>query len=117
MSRTKPYFSGEFRFPVQVQRPSHAPDGSGGQLTNWLVHIPLVMCSVESKSGAERYSDKARGRVMYDEVFNFVSWWRTDILVTDRLVFQGKTFNIDRIVNVDHRNKFIEILGKTDPEQ
>lgn len=114
--RSPPYTAGEFRFPVDVQRASSADDGSGGQNIVWQTALTM-MCAVENAQGDEAYSDKALGRVRAVQTFKFTTWWRDDVLVTDRLIFQGQQFNIRQVNNWLLRNKFLQLVAESGVEQ
>lgn len=116
-TRNEPYTSGEFRFPVEVQRATSTPDGSGGQNLVWGTHIAVVMCSVENKQGSEPYGDKDKGRIRTFQTFLFTTWWRDDIVQTDRLLFQGTLFNIRQVNNLSLRNKFLQLVADAGVEQ
>jgi SPP1 family predicted phage head-tail adaptor len=117
VKKTADITAGEFRFPVEVQRPSYTDDGSGGQNKTWPTVIPVVFCAVENRQGSEPYGDKDKGRIRTFQTFSFTTWWRDDIQVTDRLLFQGTLFNIRRINNLDLRNKFLQIIADSGVEQ
>lgn len=116
MRKTDPYTGGEFRFPVVVQRPTYAPDDSGGQTTTWS-DIAMVYCAIDNKSGREPYGDGSTGRVRTEQQFAFTTWWRDDIQQTDRLVYDNKYWNIRQLNNLQLRNKFLQIVAEAGVEQ
>lgn len=117
LQRSPLYVAGDFRFPVEVQRPVYGDDGAGGQTTTWTVHVPVVMCAVDNKTGSEPYSDKASGRIRTFQKFVFTTWYGVDIVPTDRLLFQGLLYNIRAVNNLKLLNKFLQIDADAGVEQ
>ena len=115
--KTPPYSAGDFRFPVEVQRPVDTPDGSGGATVAWPTHIAVVMCAVEDKAARETYKDSGTGRLEGERSTTFTTWYGQDIVITDRLVFLGRLYNIRRVDNLHNRNKFLRIEADAGVEQ
>jgi SPP1 family predicted phage head-tail adaptor len=111
------YVAGDFRLPIQVQRPDYVSDGVGGQITTWLVHLDSILCAVENKQGSEPYGDKATGRVRTFQKFVFTTWYGYDIQQTDRILFQGLLYNIRQVNNLKLLNKFLQIEADAGVEQ
>jgi head-tail adaptor len=117
LQKSLQFVAGDFRFPVEVQRPDYVPDGSGGQKTAWLTAIPVVFCAVTNKQGSEPYSDQGSGRVRTFQKFLFTTWYGVDIRQTDRLFFQGLYYNIRQVNNLNLLNKFLQIEADAGVEQ
>jgi head-tail adaptor len=110
------YTAGEFRFKVQVQRVTYTPDGAGGQNKTWANHV-VIFCFVEEKRVDERYSDSSLGRVRSEELWEFTTWKRGDIIVEDRLLWSDRIWNIRSVGNLLGRNKFTRIIAEAGVEQ
>lgn len=116
IKKTDAYTGGEFRLPVVVERPTYTPDDMGGQVTVW-TQVASFFAAIENDSGSEPYGDGSTGRVRTAQTYKFTTWWRSDILQTDRLVYDGIKWNIRRINNLSLRNKFLQIVAEAGVEQ
>lgn len=116
VAKTKEYSSGEMRNYIVVHRQVSTPDGSGGQNVTWVLHCAF-WADVSDGSSAERYSDSSFGRIRSEELKVFTTWYRTDILVTDRLFWSGEYWNIRGVDDVQNRGKYISISAEKGVEQ
>lgn len=110
------YTAGELRSKIVVERPQYTPDDSGGRTKVWVEHVTFY-AFVEEKSSRERYADGSLGRLRSEELWEFTTWFRSDILVTDRLVWAGRYWNIRDVENILNRNKFTRITAEAGVEQ
>ena len=116
-TKTRDLSAGEFRFLVLVERPENKPDNSGGQgNTVWRPFLE-IFCKIVDKSGREQYSDGSTGRIRTYQYWQFFSWYREEIKVTDRLIFNKLAYNIRSINNLELRNKFMQIDADSGVEQ
>lgn len=115
-AKTDDYTAGDLRQPVIVQRVTYTPDDSGGKTKVWSDAF-TIFCFVTNKSGSEQYSDGSTGRVRMVETWEFTTWWRTDMDVTQRLSWDGRLWNIRDIENIMGRNKFARISAEAGVEQ
>ena len=65
-------------------------DGHGNQITEWRT-IVLAWASMAQQSGREFF---AAGTITEDHQTVFTMRWKADILVTDRVVYQGTVCDI-----------------------
>lgn len=107
----------DMREPVSVQRPSYVADAAGGNSTVWNTVIPLIYCRISNAGGAEPYSDSADGRKRTRETFLFTTWYRVDIVQTDRLWYAGKPWNIVQLNDPELLHKFLVIKAEAGVEQ
>jgi head-tail adaptor len=114
--KTADITAGEFRFLVTVQRPVNTPDGSGGFDVVWS-NVATFYAQITNEQGTEQYGDGSTGRVRTFQRFAFSTWWRTDIVQTDRLSYGGTLFNIRALNNIELRNKFLVIIAESGVEQ
>lgn len=115
--KTAQFTGGEFRHPVAVQRATYTVDAAGGAATVWADVISPLFCDVENTTGKEVYGEAQPGRLRTVQTFNFTTWYRDDIDQTDRLVFDGKLWNIRQINDLDLRHKFLQIVAESGVEQ
>lgn len=115
-AKTDDYTAGDLRQPVIVQSVVTTADGSGGQNKVWSDAV-TIFCFVSQKSGSEVYSDGSIGRVRAVDLWEFTTWWRTDLAVTQRLSWNGRLWNIRNIENIMNRNKFARITAEAGVEQ
>ena len=108
--------AGEMRHPVVVQRVTYVDDGVGGQMKRWDDYA-TIFCAIRPAGGNERYSDGQDGQVRTVQTWNFTTWWRDDILVTDRLLFRGALFNIRDAEGDNINNKLLSIRAESGVEQ
>lgn len=116
MKENYPYTAGEFRSPIAIERPTSVPDGVGGQEVTWNPYLPVVWCFMENRMSKEDYGDSSTGRVRSFNKVNFVTWWRDDILVTDRIFYLGVYYNIRGVNNLLFRNKFLQMVAESGVE-
>lgn len=117
LHRSVPYVAGDFRFPINVDRPVYEDDGVGGQTIRWTRTITNLLCAVENKQGSEPYGDSASGRIRTFQKFVFTTWWGVDILQTDRITFDGVLYNIRQVNNLKLLSKFLQIEADAGVEQ
>ncbi len=115
--KLKDILASEFRFSVMVQRATYKPDNSGGQGAAVWNDCLEIYCKVAPWKGREEYSDGSTGRIRTEQYWMFYSWFRSEIKETDRLLFQGKLYNIRSLDNVELRNKFLAISAESGVEQ
>lgn len=114
--KTDDLTAGELRSLVTVQQSVETPDGEGGRAHTWTDKFQAWFYA-EQTSGGETYGDGASGRVRSVDSVRFLTWWRNDIATTDRLVLDGRPFNIRSINNLITRNKFLEVIAEAGVEQ
>ena len=117
IKKTPAYTAGEMRNVIEIQTPTDAPDGSGGVVRTWATKIAELWCCAEEMSGGrERYNDKSEGRVREFRRMRFTTWFRDDITLEDRIVYNGKMMNISNDTNLVERRKFLELIAEAGVE-
>lgn len=99
------YCSKDFRFLVTVERLTEADDGYGGVTASWATHTTLY-CMIED--GGESETNVA-GRIQLTSSVAFTTRYHSDVLETDRLLYDGVYYNIRGIENPNRRNKYLII--------
>lgn len=116
MKKTDPFTAGEFRSPVLIKRRVETPNSSGGQVVSWEDRC-TVYCHIENKTGSEPYGDSSSGRIRTFQKWVFTTWWRADIVQTDKIFYNNLYFNIRSTNNLLNRNKFLQIEADAGVEQ
>lgn len=78
---------------VTLQRLVRTPDGAGGTTTSWqdFASNARVWAEVQAKAGRETMTE---GRMSATFTVLFLIYNRGDVTETDRIVWQGVTYNI-----------------------
>lgn len=96
---------GELDQRIVIQRETLADDGMGGQTVS-LSTLATVWAKVMARSGREReYQD----RLNAESAYTFVIRWRSDIRESDRIVWDGVTYNIRAIAQDGGRKLYLEL--------
>ena len=99
----------DFTEYVEVQEATRTADGFGGYSKTW-TNKAYLWCKVEDKSGGEPLTN---GRLETTTSTVFTTQYRDDVLTTDRLILDGVTFNITRVVNLDRKSMHLVIYGES----
>ena len=97
--------AGELRHPIEIEKPSYAPDAIGGMSV-----IPTSWVNVRS-TWAAIYTAGGRETSMASQVVSQVShtvkvrWTATVLKANYRVVFQGRIFIVAYVENVGERNR------------
>lgn len=110
---TAPIRSGSLTRPVDVQARATTRDTFGGQVSEWTT-IKRVYAEVEALTGSERVAAQSiasevshRFTVRYDSTL----WADPKTAATYRLVYRGRFFNIDAMLNIDESDRTVELLA------
>jgi SPP1 family predicted phage head-tail adaptor len=98
-------FAGMLRNKIQIQRLLKTPDGSGGWTKTW---IPLgsTWAYIRATGASEQFSqDRLNGVVRYKATIRY----KADLTVADRVVFEGKNYQIRAVVDIEFRKKWMEL--------
>ncbi len=106
---------GRMRQKVQLQSKTTSNDGGGSAaITTWTT-FATVFASIEPQSGAERlFGDQLQEPITHKITVRY----RRDLTFKNRIVYSftnqevtnTRYFNIRRVINVDNRDKFLELL-------
>lgn len=97
--------AGMLRHSISVQRKVRTPDGIGGDTIVW-DEIKATRAFIKPLSGNEsvqamRIESKTTHRI-YTRYF-------ADLIQADKIVYDGRDFNIRAIINVEERNRWYEL--------
>lgn len=95
----------DLRESVQLQRKSRVSDGAGGWVNTWTTYA-TVRAKVHPLSGRERvFAAQLQSETTHDIVIRY----RTDVDAADRIVWRGHEMSIEPPVNVEARDRWLEI--------
>ena len=100
------YRVGELDKLISVQREVRTSDGMGGDTVTPTTVVADLWAHVRPKSGKET---GAQGGVEARAVYLFVIRNRSDLKESDRLVWDGQTYNIRAILSRGARSMYLEI--------
>lgn len=99
---------GDLRHRVTIQRKENAPDGTGGSITTW-VTLAQPWAKLTPKTGTEKiYLNRLNAQNMMSVVIRYNASY--DFKDTDKLLFKGNQYQIRSIINIEERDKYIELL-------
>lgn len=99
--------SGKLRHKVLIEREGSTPDGAGGTALIWATHA-TIRCFVKPISGSERLQAQRLEANITHRIF---TRYRTDLLTSDRINFNGRLMQITAIINLEEENKHLEIYA------
>lgn len=97
---------GNLRHRVIIQGKQTTPDGMGGFVEAWQ-DIATVWGDVRPLRGQERYvAQQAVSEVTHKVTIRYMS----GIAPGNRILFDGRVFDILAVINVAERNRWLELL-------
>jgi head-tail adaptor len=104
------YSAGDFRRLAVIQRETRVADGAGGWNSSW-AQIGTAWGKLKTGSASEKYADSSEGNVKEARTETFITWWRNDIAVGDRLTLsdanQSRIYNIRAVENLESSSKYL----------
>lgn len=97
--------AGNLREPLTIQRKSGQSDGMGGEAIQW-VDFAQTRGDVRPLSGREAVQAMQLQASITHRVY---IRYRDDLLPEDRLLMRGQPLQIRSIVNVEMRNRWLEL--------
>lgn len=98
-------YAGMLRNRIIIERETDAPNDSGGQSIVWST-FKKVKAFIKPKSGTER----VRGMQLESPLTHtIVIRYTKDLLTKDRINYNGRYMQIRAIVNVEERNRWLEL--------
>lgn len=97
--------SGKLRHKITVERETLTTDAIGGQSSSWATNIePFAL--VKPVSGNERYQAmKLEANITHKIYIRYTS----NIRATDRVIFNSREMQIRAIIDLEERNKWLEL--------
>lgn len=99
--------AGSLRHRIKIQRPSLQSDGGGGGVLTFADYAEM-RAFVKPTTGSERlYSMRLEANTTHRIFIRY----RDDLTTTDRINFNGRLMQIRALINLEERNRFIEIYA------
>jgi SPP1 family predicted phage head-tail adaptor len=93
------------RQKVQIQRLNKAGDGAGGWEKSWS-SIGWTFAYMRATGGGERFfADRLNMEIRYKATIRY----RADLLPSDRILFEGKAYQIRSIIDIEFKKKWLEL--------
>ncbi len=98
--------AGKLRNKVVIQEPKEIVNSTGEVTQSWQ-DVDRVWCSVEPLRGAEFFAAaQTQGQADYKIIMRH----RADLTPKMRLLFNNQPLDIEAVINVESRNRMIEIM-------
>ena len=104
-------FPGALRNQIIVQRESKTADDLGGGATTW-VDYATIRAFIKPVSGGERWHSM---RIEADITHRIFIRYRSDLRTDDRINYQGRFMQIRALINIEERNRWLEIYAQEGP--
>lgn len=98
-------FAGKLRNAITIERETDTPNDSGGQNITWSTH-KSVKAFIKPKSGTERVRGMQLESPLTHSIF---IRYTADVLPTDRINFKGRYMQIRAVINIEERNRWLEL--------
>ena len=100
--------AGMLRHKIELQRQQRTPDGIGGFEVVWETYL-TTFAYIAPLSGTESLV----GMQIQDSVTHRIYMrYKDGILAEDRVLFQGRTFNIRSVLDLEERRRYIEMRAE-----
>ncbi len=96
---------GRLRYKVELQSATNSSDGAGGYTSSFNT-IASLFADIRPSSGDESYR---QGKVQDKTTHKIYIRHRNDVKTNYRISYDQRIFNIKSILNIDERNRFIEL--------
>jgi len=100
--------SGKYRHRIQLEKPTTIKNSSGEPIKTWQI-VGNRWAGVNPMRSRERFAAQQVNEELTDKVF---MRFDSKIDSTYRIIFRNRTLNIDSIINVEERNRELEIICK-----
>ena len=97
--------AGKLREPLTIQRKLAVSDGMGGESIQWIT-LATIRGYVRPLSGREAVQAMQLQASLTHRIY---IRYRADLTPADRLVMRGQPLQIRAIVNVEMRNRWLEL--------
>lgn len=99
------FSASKLREPITVQRQQSASDGMGGQAHQW---VDLFTARAEVRPLSGRESLQAM-HLQASITHRVIIRYRSDIAPADRILLRGEPLQIRAIINIEMRNRWLEL--------
>lgn len=102
-------YAGRLRHKITIQAPNPSVDAGGGRADPWA--SPTKICDAQASIEPLRGYEQFRYMQLEDAVTHRIRMrYRSGILAKHRVVFGSRTFNIRSVINIQERNKVLELM-------
>ena len=98
-------YAGKLRHSIEWQKEQTVPDGAGGVTRSW-VKVTDARALVNPMTGNERWQSMRTEANITHKIF---MRYTTGLTPAMRIVFNGRAFQVKAILNIEERNKWLEI--------
>jgi SPP1 family predicted phage head-tail adaptor len=98
---------GAMRHRVDLQQRTRTSDGGGGVVSSWGT-TATVWASMTPKTGIERFKV---GQIESPITHIFRIRYRSDFDSTWRIKYGARLFNVLRVLNVDERSAYLDVMA------
>lgn len=108
--------AGDLRERITIERASSTQDAFGEPIESW-----STVATVWANMAPQRYTTgvealaQALGREAVKTSYTVTIYWRSDVLETDRVTWNGKVLDILRVIDPDGRRTWLELLCEATP--
>lgn len=99
--------AGKLRSTINVQREQSVSDGAGGSTITWST-IATPRAYIKPMSGGERMQAM---RLEANVTHRIFIRYRDDLKTSDRIEYKGRLMQIRALINLEERNRWIEIYA------
>jgi SPP1 family predicted phage head-tail adaptor len=97
--------AGMLREPIAIERQTLVSDGMGGHTSTWIT-LATVRAHVKPLSGREALQAMQLQASITHRIY---MRYRADLLPSDRLVMRGQPLQIRSILNIEMRDRWLEL--------
>ena len=98
--------SGMLRHKVVIEREVITQDSVGGYSSAWATH-KTVYAAIKPTGGSERlHAMRLESNISHKVYLRYTA----DITPKDRIIYNGREMQIRAVINVEERNKWLELL-------
>ena len=96
---------GNMRHRISIEGRETTTDGAGGFSSEW-VNVVELWAEVTPKNGSERF----RGMKIEDTTTHIIKTrYKSGINSSQRINFNGRLFNINSVINIDEKDRYMLI--------
>lgn len=105
---TNKFIGSRLRYRISLQALTSESDGSGGVIREW-ENVADLWANIEPLSSKEQL----RGQQLQAScTHRFTIRYRSDVTAAQRILYNGRIFNIRGVLNPLHKGELIEILAE-----
>ncbi len=96
---------GRLRYKVRLEKATDTSDGAGGR-SQAFNSIAIIFADIRPTGGDESYR---QGKLQEKVTHKIYIRHREDINTDYRITYESRTFQIQNILNIDERDRFLEL--------